>query len=496
MADWDHLPPEIQLMILETLAQDSRSDITGSRKVCFASYATVCKEWQAVFERRNFQRLTLDLECLKDFKKIARRQKKFLRHIWLRIRLEPYDCPDCMKPEGEQRLIHNNAIIAKSISQLFIILNTWEQNDDHWNDKGVTLEISAHSISDSQHAFKDFYFESDVYSELVEEHNFHDPSHGWINGRRTSTPGIKSIFRILGKRETEPTFNVPDVNAVRSLLIRRQTRRQFGAVAFFQILNSLPRLEHINYEPWRDLSRIFQRSRDKGYIFTFEKFWPKTLKTLTLFEDFNGDFNQHFRKKLVFFGEHVRTPSSSMSKVLARLSHDQGLEQLSASFLVEAEAFFHACQSDWIWTNLESLALTSRLLDNIENSVKVQKINNMLHTAGVAARNMPKLEVMEIWTGGRQHATVFRYHAMKGSVALTWHSVWDLEFESRVIKIWENVACESAYGHHELRVEKHLIAPERIQSHADAIDNLVLRKQVLHPVSLNQIRIEAKKRDL
>ena len=228
-----------------------------------------------------------------------------------------------------------------------------------------------------------------------------------------------------------------------------------------------------------------------GYKFTFELYLPSTLRRFTLFEDFNEDFNSHYQKSIVCLGERVRTPSLCVSAVLAKVS--TWLEQLSASFLVDAKDFFHVFQSEWIWKDLESLALTSKLLNIIEDTAKAKNINNMFHAAGVAARNMPKLQIMEIWTGGRGHASIFRYRVTDDFTTLSWHSVWDLQLESRVIKAWEEVARDSQYSRHELRVETRQIPSNDIQSHADAIDKLVLKKHVLHPVSLSQIRIDAKK---
>lgn len=50
MADWNLLPPELRLIILEILAQDTGNNKPG-RKAGLAHYATVSKEWQAVFAK-------------------------------------------------------------------------------------------------------------------------------------------------------------------------------------------------------------------------------------------------------------------------------------------------------------------------------------------------------------------------------------------------------------------------------------------------------------
>jgi hypothetical protein len=69
------------------------------------------------------------------------------------------------------------------------------------------------------------------------------------------------------------------------------------------------------------------------------------------------------------------------------------LEHLSASFIVDASLFFHACKPLWKWPNMISFALTSQLLSPQESPVRIDK---MLQTAVSVAVKMPNLESMEI----------------------------------------------------------------------------------------------------
>ena len=134
---------------------------------------------------------------------------------------------------------------------------------------------------------------------------------------------------------------------------------------------------------------------------------PISLKRLTLFEDFNEDLNAAFPRGSPYPFQFTRVPKPSVGTALAKAS--LCLEQLSAAFLVDAKDFFQAYQPGWIWKDLVSLALTSRLVNSTEHLTKY--INNMLYAAGVAARNMPKLQTMKIWQGRMGHVCdcVFRY---------------------------------------------------------------------------------------
>ncbi|WEW59914.1 hypothetical protein PRK78_005396 [Emydomyces testavorans] len=474
MAHWEILPAEIRLMILEMLAWDPGSTRFSTRETSLACYAAVSEEWQEFFEKRNFYQLILSQSCLTDLEKIVHRQRELVKHIWLRLKLGT-------------RIDSNNTLIKRAIRKLFAILNTWKSNAD-WNN-GITLEISAHSPSDSRHVFKDLLLEADAYSEPVNDYepsHFHDPSHGRVNGQLNVAPNVSSIFRLFG-HPIDLSFRrkLPQVDVVTSFLVRRQTRRQFTPATLRQLLTSFPRLEHISHELWRDFWRTTQETKETRYKEMLKSCLPSTLKSLTLFEDFNEDFNRMFQGDSILHGELVRITDPSVGAVLANIS--LCLERVSASFIVDAKDFFQAYQPGWVWKDLVSLALTSRLLDSPRDPAA---INNMLHAAGIAAKKMPKLRIMEIWSGGRGHTSSFRYHTSDYFTTVTWHGVWDLQLESRVVEVWKAVALE--FNRHEPRVEVYQIPKSSIRSHGDAIEHLKLKQQILHPVSLRQVRIEGR----
>ena len=208
---------------------------------------------------------------------------------------------------------------------------------------------------------------------------------------------------------------------------------------------------------------------------------------MVLFEDFNDDYVTPFQG-LYEPGnlEPVRTADVAVGTALAEASLD--LEHLSASFIVEAREFFQAIHSTWIWSKLLSLVLTSRLL---VPGGSYAEINGILQEAAAAVMKMSRLNAMELWNGGRGLACVFRYQAYPGqqSAAIIWRGNWNLPLEPRVIRSWQAVALR--HGRHELDVVKETLDPDSmIHSHGDAIQSLKLLYQVIHPVSLWQIRKE------
>lgn len=209
-----------------------------------------------------------------------------------------------------------------------------------------------------------------------------------------------------------------------------------------------------------------------------------------LFEDFNEDYISVFREVRPFLEtEPFRKANFDISRIIAEASLD--LEHLSTSFIVDARYFFQARQQIWVWIRLKSLLLTSRLLYPDRSHAKM---NDLFQAAAAAAMEMPMLNVMELWNGGKGFAGVFRYQASKGNgpATITWRGNWDLSLEARVIPLWEGVTIKRGLRE-DLQVVKELLDADVVmKSHGDSIHHLGLVNQAVHPVSLWQIQKETR----
>jgi hypothetical protein len=166
---WNPLPLDIRLMILEELIRDG-CDI--------ALYTTVSREWQAIIEPHNFNRLKVTTSRLASFGENVYRSRGLVRYIWLCIELQEYD--RFLYEEGETDAWHecNTEIIKRAIQELFLALSTWEAS------KSLFLDISVHAPSDSKQHFKYLQIRADAVpvsedddtQQTVESH--HDPRHG------------------------------------------------------------------------------------------------------------------------------------------------------------------------------------------------------------------------------------------------------------------------------------------------------------------------------
>jgi hypothetical protein len=221
------------------------------------------------------------------------------------------------------------------------------------------------------------------------------------------------------------------------------------------------------------------------FLITVQNRLPETLKRLSIFEDFNDGLTAALLSPQ-FAGilqvEATRIVDPRIGAAFALRSLD--LEQLSASYMVNADDFFQACVRTWTWQHLQSLALTSQLLRYTGNR---QEIYAMLYKAGVTALQMPRLHTLVLWNGSRGNACAFIYHTDRYFAHLTWRGTWDLELSSEVVRVWRRVALK--FRSTELLIDKQKIQGV-VGSHGDAIHRLNLPCQVVAPASLWQIRKE------
>ncbi|KAI5459680.1 hypothetical protein BGZ63DRAFT_446536 [Mariannaea sp. PMI_226] len=486
MYQWSLLPLAARLGVLEILRGSDEND----SKSGLAQYASVCKEWQGHFEKKLYRRLILTPSSLGEFDKLVRRQRNLVEHIWFRIELERDPCPDCKScsSPGEMMLRDRN-LATEAIRKLFFILCLWPEQQNHARHQRLTLDLSVWSPSDPQPDFKgDLHFGMNLVANEDAEGS-ENPGHDLCHGRRLEVPDRGAISRMFSFAVLEFPNGLPFVRVIRRLIIRRQTRRSFYDQGLAQILTSLPNLEHFDYEPWDGFIFPVRYGQDRGYERIISSSLPRVLRTLTLFEDFNEDYNSTY--SFIDMGdvppawrpELIRTPWTRVSAALAVRSIR--LERLFASNMLDAKDFFKACKPNWVRRSLTSLALTSRLLNRLADP---SKVNDMLVAAGRTALQMPELQTLEIWNGMKGNACVFRYEATSTAniATISWCGTWDLQLSEELVRTWTQVALQVRKQLLSVQVNQKL-DPSHITSHAVAIRDLKLSEGVIHPVSLEQI---------
>ncbi|WAO96759.1 Hypothetical protein NCS54_01444300 [Fusarium falciforme] len=327
----------------------------------------------------------------------------------------------------------NSSVISSGIWKLFCVLSNWKTAN------GLTLELSAHSPSDSEHWFKHHSVSANGDTAGVQEADcsWHDPQHGWVDGRLIKSAPEGAILRLFATTHLSFKQELPRLGGVTCFIIRRQLRRQLSQSSLGLILGKLRRLEHLIYESWRTLEGIH---RKKDFEQVIQKHFPQTLRRVSIFEDFNDSLSTVINDTLLALQLPANTSRIGGSKVAAALaSKSLNLEHLSVSYMASADDFFKACLPTWTWHRLQSLALTSGLLRRTESR---RDIDYLLYKAGSVALQMPRLHTMVIWDGIKGNACAFIYHVNGEGAHITWRSTWEMELTPRVVKAWERVALE------------------------------------------------------
>ena len=223
-----------------------------------ARYASICRAWQTIIERRNFARLKVTQSRLAGFNDIGYRHRHLVKYIWLSIEPSEYHCPHCGGVGINNWLHVSIKSIKKAIQDLVIQLSTWEPSGS------LLLDISVKAPSGLRHSSSTIQYGPGVISE-PKKAKIIQCSH-WLHD--TSLQGLAAYLfnetTDVSKPEPEPSQEMPKARAVTSLLLRRQTRRPWKSEVLEELLDLLPEVHEIHYEPWRDWRQMKERPTNTG----------------------------------------------------------------------------------------------------------------------------------------------------------------------------------------------------------------------------------------
>ncbi|TVY56604.1 hypothetical protein LCER1_G001741 [Lachnellula cervina] len=533
---WSKLPAEVSLMILDKVIEDYK--FQPSIPYLRAGYATVCQEWQPVFEQQNFRRLVLDYDRIHNLENFTAKNHRrgYLEQIFLCVRLDEYDCSVCQTKEDDDTK-------KRSLWELLEVLSQWtvlEPSSGRYGRsmKGLELELGAYSPSDCRHTFRDFHLEpnypyqetqevqthlDEAYHQRIEQlGSFNDQFHGWVEGRRDSESVIclEAKQRLMGTLEIKwgrtkfgkfaSFIPLPEVEVITCLLIRRQFYRKISGYSIGKLLGqSFTNLMEFRREGWFDVDAQQQLEFDEGFNrHLCHKELPSKLRNFYIFEESNN---------ILHLPDHA-AERISRRKLGQNLSHrSRLLENISVAFLIDVKDFlaqfwplripnFQAPQASDVvpWKNLRSLTLTS---ESLRTSQKRIVIKNLLTTACRAVAFMPKLEVLEIWnatlkdgdptvTGRPGIASVFRYEYknQKPTITFSSNSIWLHKIVSEVLQgdvgsCWKNLLRHASGIQLTYTFEK-IRGMDWCRTYPSVMEHLKLQGRVLHELSRCQMACE------
>ncbi|EHK26485.1 uncharacterized protein TRIVIDRAFT_63786 [Trichoderma virens Gv29-8] len=316
---------------------------------------------------------------------------------------------------------------------------------------------------------------------LSEDNITHEFSHmPYLGKTRGACRLFGSLIKLDYRRLDIPKANrrLPGVSVVKGLLHRRRYPRSFHPDTLRKIFESLHGLENMMLEPLIQDYPCLDKNAQRGFDVFLRQIG--SLKRLSIY----GDHEYYGKNRYKPYGM-----LPSLGWTLADESHS--LEHLSIAFLADAKDFFrdfwpgyapksvdisrsgvqralmsHLSSSQRraigkprkspdferrlskefklisgkqripysiykpTWPNLESLALTSSLLDEGTDS---ESINNLLRAAAGAALKMPKLQIMEMFNERSSSIFIFQYcRNLAGIPTITPSSTWHHPLEPEV----------------------------------------------------------------
>lgn len=329
-------------MVIEMLAWPGPGARSTSvlKQTNLAPYSYVSRHWNSLVEPIQFKRLILGQSDILDFGKIVTGARMaYVQHIWLRLELPAYDCQSCQTEESNEEMQSHNVTYSHAIWDLFEVLSS-----PSWtNTGGFTLELSAHSPSDTIHFGEDLKMRiSDTAWEKADEdpdmptiltHN--DAPHGWLHGRkcwRTLPTGAK--HRLFGHarglgfdRDAASVkrlgLRLPEVRTIHTRDCRTlDTSRGAALLATFMgPMASLP-FQNTTDKPYAELSYI-ERARfswDSEHEHLFRRVLGRgsRLKRISIFEDVDDVFYETSPRSR--YATRYYHPSGALARHLARSS--------------------------------------------------------------------------------------------------------------------------------------------------------------------------------
>lgn len=486
---WSVLPAELRWKVFENLTiskrrayqspEDRRAErkrTTQSERGLQSQYAAVNTEWQTYFELANFGHLILDYSDVCDFNDIVSgcHRGRLVRWIWLRVQLPEYGCGQCSKPESPKEQKAHEVRFTTALWELFYSLATFSNRHP-----GITLELSVHSPSDSEHHCQELKNTiNDTMWHVSREYNIHKPNdraHGWSNGRLQGLEpgahmrhfGTPSGLGINLEEAHMLHKTRPVVRVIKRLIIRLQFFRHFSiSRGLSPIIECLPRLARLTYECRQGINSgrpvVGQRERQEEHRLFGEILRNcRTLTKLVLYEKSNHTYSHR---------PSPIDPDPVAGQVLELYSSN--LQELYGSWMVDAKDFLHvfwpgataAAEQDpgrAEWPHLKRLFLTTTALTPGAWSPLIQ-------AAAAAAKRMPKLEKMEFWGHTGSNRFYYQVQMQERRCTILLPRGMSHKSEKAITRCWQDVALMHG-SLFELKIENIPWCVERFVSSAQSI---------------------------
>ncbi|KAH7127888.1 hypothetical protein B0J13DRAFT_645978 [Dactylonectria estremocensis] len=412
----------------------------------------------------------------------------YIRHLWLRITLSEYICPDCRKPETTETIDRNNQISTRSLTLLLHVLSRWTPNYIG----GLTLEISAHSPSDIEHCYRNvldfdqqryFHLEEDLRRSLdlmeYTRHRYILLEQAINQHPMGRSSGAAERFWGNPLALTPPQL-LPATPIVKVLCLRPHFFRGIALNTLGWLFrDSFINMTTFRFERWAAVTIHREHAFYEDFLANLVHAFPSTLKIFS--------FNQWTRwdghDRRLFDTPHVHQPFlQNMVTAYHKLTEFRPPWQLNTRQFLKQLARAKTCEEP----KLELLCLECRTLHSTRDQECFTKV--LVLVAKVASA-MPKLRILEIWNAGPGYGFLFRYTLDPHQARITWRSTHKaMGLEAVVIEAWAKVASE-----HGVQLLAETDRFSTVGQECKIVDgksmyrHLVLGRLAVHPVTLAQL---------
>jgi hypothetical protein len=454
---WSTLPTELQLSVLEDLAQLDFQNRIGQKPnapystgTSLSKYVAVSEQWQDFFESRIMDTLHVTRHDMKMFAHVFRieRRRKYLRQIALVIRLPdeipPFRMMEDLKEsfivdlllESElvglaslcglpsiSREVKNNIALMETVYALLVQLSRWKTK--HVRRGGIGLEL----LADKQSSWQIIASQLTAFQRPIEFNgeNISPVEQQWLIDAAMDNFSLSLDF------ETEhyqgPALEMPRVGVITSLSIMRRSKRRFGCSIIAELMGDLRALKHLflEIEPMRS-----QSAEDwlQDYLSEIVMSGPRRMD----------------RIQIVYLQPHIihsrLNPDALLIRSLSSNLADraQCLRHLCISYSIDAFQFFKRAVRGK-YPTLRSLTVWSkqRIIERAPSTS-----HDLLRLIIRALLRIPNMQFLTVYSMGPSSAGLFNYdasgnfsgHESLYHICSSWN--WELSHEIRTF-VWDSL---------------------------------------------------------
>lgn len=355
--NWTTLPPAIAGLVLNHVAREAALDHTLAR------YAAVNRDWQYLFEQFTFRSLNLGHDDLPEFETMVSNHSD--RRKWLRaVTFQVVDCGCAPLDNGPAKSPPEHKV-SQAVASLLYLLKKWDIDAN----LRLALYLSAPTASSPRSGRVTRYHRK--YAALPFADSLHQPEkHG--------------LDHIVGK-----------VPAIKSFSVRYREEQTISSRAVVDLCSQLPELEELCLQ---DVHH--QNEHTKHFqIAKLTPEFPTTLKRLHVLGQGGKDSQGACRflvQRLVWFG--MTTRLQELSITTSGNAAEEFFENVRD--LARGSSNGRTCH----WPALQSLTLTCSLL---KPGTSHAAVNRLLHQAGMAALDLPRLRELRLLSYNTQRRGEF-----------------------------------------------------------------------------------------